>query len=42
MQNIEYLKIHVIEQVNRSQDAELLDLILKLLISESGELQATA
>lgn len=42
MQNIEYLKIHIVEQVNRSQDAELLDLILKLLISESGELPATA
>lgn len=42
MQNIEYLKDHIIEQVNRSQDEDLLDLILKLLISESGELQATA
>lgn len=42
MQNIEYLKIEIIEQVNRSQDEDLLDLILKLLISENGELQATA
>jgi hypothetical protein len=42
MQNIEYLRTHVIEQVSRSQDADLLDLILKLLISESGGLQATA
>ena len=42
MQNIEYLKIEIIEQVNRSQDEDLLDLILKLLISESGELQAIA
>lgn len=42
MQNIEYLKIHIIEQVNRSHDEDLLDLILKLLISESEELQATA
>lgn len=42
MQNIEYLKRHIIEQVSRSQDEDLLDLVLKLLISESGELQATA
>lgn len=42
MQNIEYLKIEIIEQVNRSRDEDLLDLILKLLISESEELQATA
>lgn len=42
MQNIEYLKNHIIEQVTRSEDEDLLDLILKLLISESGELQATA
>lgn len=42
MQNTEYLKSHIIEQVNRSEDEDLLDLILKLLISESGELQATA
>ena len=42
MQNIEYLKTHIIEQVSLSQDEDLLDLVLKLLISESGELQATA
>lgn len=42
MQNIEYLKTHIIEQVKKSEDEDLLDLILKLLISESGELQATA
>lgn len=42
MQNIEYLKTHIIEQVNRLEDEDLLDLILKLLISESEELQATA
>lgn len=42
MQNIEYLKSHIIEQVKEAQDADLLDLILKLLISENGELQATA
>ena len=42
MQNIEYLKIEIIEQVSRSQNEDLLDLILKLLISESGELQASA
>lgn len=42
MQHTEHLKTHIIEQVKRSQDEDLLDLILKLLISESGELQATA
>lgn len=42
MQNIEVLKIHIIEQVERTKDADLLDLILKILISESEELQATA
>lgn len=42
MQHTEYLKIHIIEQVKKTQDEDLLDLILKLLISESGELQATA
>ena len=42
MQNIEHLKIEIVEQVHRSEDEDLLDLILKLLISESGELQATA
>lgn len=42
MQNIEYLKTQILEQVNHVQDEDLLDLILKLLISESGELQATA
>lgn len=42
MQNIDHIKNHIIEQVNRSQDEDLLDLILKLLISESEELQATA
>ena len=42
MQNIEYLKTHIIERVNHSQDEDLLDLVLKLLISESGELQAIA
>lgn len=42
MQNIEHLKIHIVEQVNHSQDEDLLDLILKLLISENGELQAVA
>lgn len=42
MQNIEYLRSHIIEQVNRSQDTDLLDLILKLLISENEEPQAVA
>lgn len=42
MQNIEYLKTEIVEQVHRSEDEDLLDLILKLLISENGELQATA
>lgn len=42
MQNIEHLKHIIIEQVNHSQDEALLDLILKLLISESEVLQATA
>ena len=35
MQNIEYLKTHIIEQVNCSQDEVFLELILKLLIFES-------
>ena len=42
MQNIESLKTHIIEQVEHSQDEALLDLILKLLIFENGELQVTA
>ena len=36
------IKTLIIEQVQKTQDEDLLDLILKLLISESGELQATA
>ena len=42
MQNIEYLKTHIIERVNSSHDEELLDLILGLLISADGALSATA
>lgn len=42
MQNIERLKTHIIEQVERSRDEDLLDLVLKLLIFENEELQATA
>lgn len=34
MMNIEQLKSLIIEAVNSAQDAELLDLILKLLITE--------
>ena len=34
MTNIEQLKTLIIEAVNNAQDAELLDLILKLLIAE--------
>ena len=33
MQNIEHLKTHIIELVDRLQDEELLDLILKMLIA---------
>lgn len=35
MTELEHLKTHIIEAVEASQDADLLDLILKLLISES-------
>ena len=35
MTNIHQLKTLIIEAVNNAQDAELLDLILKLLISET-------
>lgn len=35
MQNLDHLKVVIIEAVRASQDADLLDLILKLLISES-------
>ena len=35
MTNINQLKSLIIEQVNYAQDTELLDLIFKLLISES-------
>lgn len=42
MTNTEHLKAQILKQVEQSQDADLLDLILKLLISESGEFQATA
>ena len=34
MTNINQLKALIIEAVNNAQDAELLDLILKLLIAE--------
>ncbi len=42
MQNIEYLKSQIIEQMEKTKDEILLDLILKMLISETEELQATA
>lgn len=42
MQNIEYLRIHIIEQVKNSNDEDLLDLILTLLISENRAILATA
>lgn len=42
MQTTEHLKNEITKLVEQSQDADLLDLILKLLISESGELRATA
>lgn len=35
MTNIEQLKSLIIEAINSTHDAELLDLILKLLISET-------
>lgn len=34
MTNLEHLKVLIIEAVQTSQDADLLDLILKLLITE--------
>ena len=37
MQDIEYLKVHIIDQVNRSKDEDLLDLIYKLLIAEGQQ-----
>lgn len=42
MQNIEYLKSQIIEQMEKTKDEILLDLILKMLISETEELQAIA
>lgn len=42
MQNIDYLKTHIIEQVKTSQDEALLDLVLSMLISENGAFSATA
>ncbi len=42
MQKIECLKTHIIEQVEHSQDEDLLDLILKLLVFENGEPQVAA
>lgn len=35
MTHIDYLKTAVVEQVMKTTDADLLDFILKLLISES-------
>ena len=34
MTGLDYLKTLIIEQVNNSEDVDLLDLILKLLISQ--------
>lgn len=34
MTGLDYLKTLIIEQVNNSEDVDLLDLVLKLLISE--------
>ena len=34
MQNLDHLKMLIIETVQASQDSDLLDLILKLLIAE--------
>lgn len=34
MTGLDYLKTLIIEQVNNSTDSDLLDLILKLLVSE--------
>ena len=37
MKNIELLKMLITEQMDRTQDEGLLDLILQLLIAESGQ-----
>lgn len=34
MTGLDYLKTLIIEQVNNSEDVDLLDLVLKLLISQ--------
>lgn len=35
MTHLEYMKVHILELVNSSTDADLLDLVLKLLLRES-------
>lgn len=35
MTELDHLKTHIIEAVEASQDADLLDLIMKLLITET-------
>ena len=37
MANIEYLKTQIVEAVRAAQDADLLDLVLKLLIIEGHQ-----
>ena len=42
MTELEHLKAHIIEAVEASQDADLLDLLLKLLLTESQVLPGAA
>lgn len=42
MTELEHLKTHLIEAVQASNDADLLDLLLKLLITESQALPGAA
>jgi hypothetical protein len=42
MNELDHLKTHIIEAVEASQDADLLDLLLKLLIIESQALPVSA
>lgn len=37
MTNLDHLKTHIIEAVRAAQDADLLDLVLKLLIIEGHQ-----
>lgn len=42
MNNVEMLRTQIVEQVKHVSDADLLDLILKMLIAESEAPQAVA